>query len=164
MNQQSSNGFEGGCACRHLRYRMATEPLIVHCCHCRRCQRETGSSFALNALIESDRLMVLEGEPEFINTPSESGKGQRVARCPHCKVAVWSHYAGSGDAISFVRVGTLDDPDRFPPGVNIHTRSKQPWLTLDPGVPAFEDYYRLSEVWSEDAQQRRRELAARTSA
>lgn len=162
MTHESTETFEGGCTCRHLRYRMESEPLIVHCCHCRWCQRETGTSFALNALLESARLKVLEGEPEFVHTPSESGKGQRVARCPHCKVAVWSHYAGSGDVVSCVRVGTLDHPDRFPPSVHIYTESKQPWVVLDSDVPSFEQYYNPSEFWPGES--RRRFKAAKDSA
>ena len=161
MTQDTKESFEGGCACRHLRYRMESPPMIVHCCHCRWCQRETGTAFALNAVIESDRLKVLQGEPEFIVTPSESGKGQRIARCPHCKVACWSHYSAAGDLASFVRVGTLDNPDRFSPDVNIHVESKQPWVTLLPGIPAFEQFYKPAEVWPEESRGRWRAMMAR---
>ena len=105
-------------------------PLFVHCCHCRWCQRETGSAFVLNALIETDRVELLAGEPELVLTPSNSGKGQRIARCPVCRIALWSHYAGGGDLFRFVRVGTLDDPDRFPPDIHIFTSTKQPWVIL----------------------------------
>src|SRR5580765_8272598 len=107
--------FEGGCDCRAIRYRMTSTPLVVHCCHCRWCQRETGASFALNALIESDRVEILSGAPELVLTPSNSGKGQRIARCPTCKLAVWSNYGAAGDVVRFVRVGTLDDPTAFRP-------------------------------------------------
>ena len=102
-----------------MRYSMTSAPLFVHCCHCRWCQRETGASFALNALIEHDRVMLLSGDVDVVDTPSESGVGQRIARCPVCHVAVWSNYGGAGDIVRFVRVGTLDDPDRFAP--DIHT-------------------------------------------
>jgi hypothetical protein len=132
---------EGGCDCGAVRYRMLSEPLFVHCCHCRWCQRETGSAFVLNAMIEADRVEVLQGEPELVLTPSASGKGQKIARCPTCRIAVWSHYAGAGEAISFVRVGTLDEPDLLPPDIHIFTASKQPWVVLPPGVPAYEEYY-----------------------
>ena len=113
--------LEGGCTCRRVRYRMHGNPLFVHCCHCRWCQRETGTAFALNAMIEADRVQLLQGEVEAIDTPSNSGKGQRISRCPHCRVALWSNYGGDGDAIRFVRVGTLDEPDRFAPDVHIFT-------------------------------------------
>src|SRR6185503_17216136 len=69
---------EGGCTCRAVRYGITTKPLFVHCCHCRWCQRETGTSYALNALIESDRVIVRAGAPETVNTPSASGKGQQI--------------------------------------------------------------------------------------
>jgi hypothetical protein len=102
--------LEGGCTCRAVRYRMTSRSLFVHCCHCRWCQRETGASFALNAMIEADRVLLLAGAPECVDTPSNSGKGQKIWRCPTCRIAVWSNYAGAGTAVHFVRVGTLDDP------------------------------------------------------
>ncbi|MFP5397040.1 MAG: GFA family protein [Gammaproteobacteria bacterium] len=155
---------DGGCDCRAVRYRMHTAPLVVHCCHCRWCQRETGSAFALNAMIESDRVTHLGIEPEIVDTPSESGLGQRIARCPRCRVAVWSHYAGAGPLTRFVRVGTLDDPDRLPPDVHIFTASKQPWVVLPPGARAFDAYYDRDEVWSPASLERRRALLPRIEA
>ncbi len=139
--------FDGGCDCRAVRYRMTSTPLFVNCCHCRWCQRETGSAFAINAMIETERVLLLHGEPELLLTPSLSGKGQKFARCPHCRVALWSHYSGAGDAVSFVRVGTLDDPDRFPPDIHIFTASKQHWVLLPPGVPAMAGYYDRGQHW-----------------
>jgi hypothetical protein len=143
------NGFpaDGGCDCRRLRYRMRTPPLIVHCCHCRWCQRESGASFALNAVIESDRLELLEGAPEFVDTPSQSGQGQRIARCPDCRLALWSHYPGAGPILSFVRVGTLDRPDLLAPDIHIYTASKQPWVVLPESARAVPAYYELESVW-----------------
>jgi hypothetical protein len=124
-------------------------PLFVHCCHCRWCQRETGSAFALNAMIEAERVVLDEGEVEVIDTPSNSGKGQRISRCPHCKVALWSNYAGAGDAVRFVRVGTLEEPDRLPPDIHIFTASKQPWVILPAGTPAMTEYYSRKAQWPE---------------
>ena len=153
--------LEGRCACGEVRYRLAGRPFAVHCCHCRDCQRETGSAFAVNALIESDRVERLAGEPEEIVTPSASGGGQRILRCPACRVAVWSHYGGSGGAVSFVRVGTLDEPDRLPPDIHIYTASKQPWVVLDGRVPAVPAYYDIEQQWRPASLERRRALRAR---
>lgn len=152
--------LDGGCTCRFVRYRMASRPLFVHCCHCRWCQRETGTAFALNALIESERVSLLDGEPVIVLTPSASGRGQKIVRCPRCSVAVWSHYAGA-DTLSFVRVGTLDEPDRFPPDIHIYTASKQPWVVLPPGALAVPEYYRVSERWPKESLERRAALRAR---
>jgi hypothetical protein len=145
---------EGRCTCGTVRYKLTSPPLFVHCCHCRWCQRETGSSFALNAMIESDRVVLLQGEPETVNTPSNSGKGQKIIRCPICRVALWSHYAGAGDAIRFVRVGTLVDPDRFPPDIHIFTASKQPWVVLPPAAPAVAEYYARKSYWPPESLER----------
>jgi hypothetical protein len=149
---------EGGCDCRTVRYRMESPPLFVHCCHCRWCQRETGASFALNAMIEADRVTELGGPPLLVDTPSNSGSGQLIARCPNCKVAVWSHYAGAGPVIKFVRVGTLDDPDLLPPDIHIFTESKQPWLALPAGAPAVAQYYKRDQHWSRESLARYRAL------
>jgi hypothetical protein len=152
----NSYPLEGGCTCRNVRYRMTTKPLFVHCCHCRWCQRETGTAFALNALIESDRLEVLHGAPVTVDTPSNSGRGQKIVRCPDCHVALWSHYAGAGDALKFVRVGTLDEPGRLPPDIHIFTASKQPWVVLPPDTPALPEYYDSKRYWPADSLERRR--------
>jgi len=153
---------DGGCTCRFVRYRMTTTPLFVHCCHCRWCQRETGAAFALNALIEADRVQLLQGKVEIIDTPSNSGKGQRISRCPRCFIAVWSNYAGGGDAVRFIRVGTLDEPDCFPPDIHIFTASKQPWVVLEPNTPAVAEYYKASEFWPKESLDRRAALLARS--
>ena len=150
--------LEGGCTCGALRYRMTSRPLIVHCCHCRWCQRESGAAFALNAMIEADRVVLLQGEPEVVTIPSESGKGQKVSRCPTCRIALWSNYAGAGDAARFVRVGSLDEPDRLPPDIHIFTASKQPWVVLPPGIPAVAGYYDRKEYWPEESLARWRVL------
>jgi hypothetical protein len=140
--------LEGGCDCGYLRYRIDKEPLYVHCCHCRWCQRESGAAFALNAMIESDRVTELGGTPELVATPSASGQGQDIARCPKCHVAVWSHYAGAGPLLKFVRVGTLDMPDALPPDIHIFTSSRQPWLVLPPDAVAVTEYYQREQYWS----------------
>jgi hypothetical protein len=159
MTQPES--FEGGCTCRQVRYRVTSKPMFVHCCHCRWCQRETGTAFALNAMIESDRVVLLSGEPEIVNTPSNSGKGQMIARCPKCRIAVWSNYGGAGDKVRFVRVGTLDEPDRMPPDIHIFTMSKQPWVVLPPGALAVHEYYDTKSTWPAESLERRRALLGR---
>lgn len=156
-----STFYEGGCTCRFVRYRMTTKPLFVHCCHCRWCQRETGASFALNAIIEAECVQLLQGEVDVVDTPSNSGKGQKISRCPKCQIAVWSNYAGGADAVRFIRVGTLDDPDRFSPDIHIFTASKQPWIVLPPDIPAVLEYYKASDLWPRKSLERRTALMAR---
>jgi hypothetical protein len=150
--------IEGGCDCRYVRYKMLTQPLVVNCCHCRWCQRETGGSFAVNAVIEADRVVLLSREPQMIETPSHSGYGQKIFRCPKCWVALWSHYAGSGPATKVVRVGTLDDPDQFSPQAHVFVTTKQPWVQIPAGVPQFPEFYALEQVWSPESLERRRAI------
>jgi hypothetical protein len=152
--------LEGGCDCREVRYRLADRPLFVHCCHCRWCQRESGSAFALNALIESDRVHRLGASPELVNTPSASGQGQQIARCVRCRIALWSHYAGAGALLSFIRVGTLDEPAALSPDIHIFTASKQPWVVLPAGVPAVPEYYERAQHWPAASQERMRAVLA----
>lgn len=152
-NSNSLNAFEtdGGCACGAVRFRLNAKPLFVHCCHCRWCQRESGSAFALNALIESNSVTLLSGRPISHAIPSESGKGQKLRRCESCRVILWSHYAGMGEAISFIRVGALDAPDSLPPDIHIYTASKQPWFKLTDGKPIMSEYYSKKEYWPESS-------------
>ena len=152
--------IEGGCTCRLVRYRMLSKPMFVHCCHCTWCQRETGTAFALNAMIEADRIELLQGDVEVVNTPTNSGKGQKISRCPKCRIALWSNYSGAGDAVRFVRVGTLDEPGRFPPDIHIFTSTKQPWVMLPAGTPAVPEYYKASERWPKESLERRAALKA----
>jgi hypothetical protein len=161
MSNAEAASFEGRCTCGAIRYRMASKPLFVHCCHCRWCQRETGTAFALNAMIEADRVLLLQGEPEGIDTPSASGKGQKIFRCAVCRVAVWSNYAGAGSAVRFVRVGTLEEPDRLKPDIHIFTSSKQPWVVLPPDTPAVPEYYESKRYWPAESLERRRIVLGR---
>ena len=154
--------MHGGCACGHVRYRIVSKPLIVHCCHCRWCQRETGSAFALNALYESENVELIQGDVAEISVPSPSGKGQKIARCPKCKTAVWSNYfmGGIKDLIRFIRVGTLDDPDRLPPDIHIYATSKQPWVILPQEHLVVDEFYNIEKTWTNESFERRKALLA----
>jgi hypothetical protein len=154
MTSSDHSSFEGGCTCGAVRYRLRTGPLFVHCCHCRWCQRETGAAFALNAMIETDRVTLLQGRIDAVITPSNSGKGQTIARCSACRIALWSHYAAAGAALSFVRVGTLDEPDRVPPDIHIFTASKQSWVMLPSSVPAVPGFYDRKVHWPPESLRR----------
>jgi hypothetical protein len=149
---------EGGCSCGTIRYRLASEPLFVHCCHCLNCQRQTGSAFVVNLMIEADRVELLAGEPHAVDVPREQGT-QRIYRCPDCEVAVYSEY--TYPTVLFVRAGTLDDPSWVQPDVHIFTRSKLPWVTLPESTPAYEVFYDRQELWPAESLKRIEKLRAR---
>jgi hypothetical protein len=151
--------LEGGCACGQVRYRLTSGPMFVNCCHCTRCQTETGSAFAINALIEADRVETMTGAAEPVMTPSESGRGQQIWRCPACRVALWSNYGGDADLIRFVRVGTLDAPAALPPDIHIYTRSKLPWVRLPEGARTAESYIDIRTIWPAESLERRNKLS-----
>ena len=152
-----TNTFEGGCACGAVRYRLLSAPMFVHCCHCRDCQRQTGSAFVINALIETDRIALLSGSPEAAAVPTDSGRPHDIYRCPRCRTAMWSDY-GRRAKLRFVRAGTLDDAAALAPDVHIYTRTKLPWVALPAGVPAFEAYYDSSKLWPAASLERRRAI------
>ena len=152
-----TDDLEGGCACAAVRYRLASRPMFVHCCHCRDCQRQTGSAFVLNALIETDRLTLLSGKPEPVAVPTDSGRSHEIYCCPRCGVAVWSVYGGVHKLL-FVRVGTLNDPAALTPDVHIYVRSKLPWVALPEGAPCFDAYYDSSKLWPAASLERRRAI------
>ena len=135
----------GGCACGAVRYRLTSDPLFTHCCHCLNCQRQTGSAFVINLLIEADRVQLLAGDPQPVDVPRDDGSNQRVFRCPTCQVAVFSEYGRP--EVRFVRGGTLDQPSDVTPDVHIFTRSKLSWITLPESVPAFEVFYDMRALW-----------------
>ncbi|HEY2480805.1 MAG TPA: GFA family protein [Caulobacteraceae bacterium] len=147
--------LEGRCACGQVRFSLTSRPMFTHCCHCLDCQRQTGSAFVLNALIETDRIVVTAGSPVPVSVPTDSGGPHDVYRCPACQTALWSDY-GRRPGLRFVRVGTLDDPSAVAPDVHIFTRSKQPWVGLPPEVPAFAVYYDTKALWPAEALARRR--------
>ena len=149
----------GGCACGAVRYRLLAPPIWTHCCHCTWCQRETGSAFAINALVEFDRVEVTAGRPEPLLTPSASGRGQTITRCPDCRVALWSVY--SGPAILFVRAGTLDQRQSVTPDIHIYTSTKLSWVQIPPGARSVPEFYSYRDTWPAKAWERRREAIAR---
>jgi hypothetical protein len=155
-----TQSLEGGCACGAVRYRLASAPMFVNCCHCTWCQRETGSAFVINAIIETSRVEVTAGETLAVATASESGAPQIIHRCPTCHVALWSHYGGRTQA-AFVRAGTLDKPNPVAPDAHIFTRSKLPWVNLEGGAPAFEVFYELETMWPPESLARRKAALAK---
>lgn len=147
---------EGGCSCGAVRYRLTSEPLFVHCCHCLNCQRQTGSAFVVNVLIEAARVEIVAGTPQAVEAPRDDGSAQEIFRCPDCRVAVYSRYGHPG--VYFIRAGTLDDPASVSPDVHIFTRSKLPWVALPAGVPSFDVYYDMDELWPAESLERVRPL------
>ncbi|HFB55160.1 MAG TPA: aldehyde-activating protein [Hellea balneolensis] len=154
----SEQKYEGGCACGHVRYQLTSAPLFTHCCHCHHCQRESGSAFALNAMIETDKIKLLGAEPVMVDVPTKSGEGQTFARCPNCQIALWSHYAGAYDKIAFIRVGTLDEPDNIAPDIHIYTQTKRDGVILPDDIPAVEEYYDRKDYWPKASLRRRADL------
>ena len=153
-----SESLEGGCACGAVRYRLTSPPMFVNCCHCRDCQRQTGSGFVINAIIETDRIELLSGEPEPVRVPTDSGRPHDIYRCRKCQIAVWSDYGGR-PKLRFVRVGTLDDPSMLRPDAHIFTRSRLPWVGIPAGAPAFEIYYEIDRLWPTESLERRRAVS-----
>ncbi|HEV8102194.1 MAG TPA: GFA family protein [Gaiellaceae bacterium] len=136
---------EGGCACGAIRYRLQSDPLFIHCCHCRNCQRQTGSAFVINLMIEASHVEMVAGAPQPVEVPRDDGNTQRIFRCPTCQVAVYSEYGRP--EVRYVRGGTLDQPSEVTPDVHIFTKSKVSWLTIPESTPAFEVYYDMEALW-----------------
>jgi hypothetical protein len=147
--------FPGSCFCGAVHYRLTAPPMFVNCCHCRDCQKQTGGAFAINAIIETDRIELLSGAPQPTTMPTDSGRPHDVYRCPICQTAIWSDY-GRRRVLSFLRVATLDDPTLFPSDAHIFTRSKLPWVRLPEGARAFEIYYDLQKEWPAESLARRK--------
>lgn len=158
-----NNTCEGSCSCGYVRYEVRTKPLITHCCHCRYCQRQTGTAFALNALFDARKVNIINGKVDEIKTESPSGKGQNITRCPKCRIALWSNYfmGGIKEGIRFIRVGTLDNPDQFPPDVHIFTTTKQPWFKISENTPVFDEFYDYEKMWTRENNDIRKSMLAK---
>lgn len=156
---------EGGCECGAVRYRLTSEPMTVNCCHCLDCQTISGSAFALNAMIETDRIEVIVGKPKAFDLHRE-GSGKTTSwRCPTCLSLLWADHPMMGDAFRFVRVGTLDDAASLPPDAHYFVVRKHPWITIPEGVPAFDRLPGKGEGgWGPEAQQRFDAALARSRA
>lgn len=150
MSSPKSDPITGHCACSAVQFKLRQAPMFVHCCHCLACQRETGSAFAVNALIETSAVEITAGTLETIRIPTASGKGQLRCQCDRCHTVLYSHYAGAGTAIAFVKVGTLEQPDRIQPDIHIYTATRQPWIRLPDDLPTSEAFYRFADHWPED--------------
>ncbi len=149
--------MRASCSCGQVSIELLAKPMFVHCCHCRMCQRQTGTAFALNALIEASQLKLNNGSVETIEMPSERPAGQKIRRCPTCRVALWSTYPGGGETFAYVRVGALEDPDAYPPDIHIFTESKQPWVVLPPDTPSVPQFYDRETYWPAASLARRQE-------
>jgi hypothetical protein len=148
--------FDGKCSCDAITFTLQSKPMFVNCCHCLDCQRQTGSAFVINAIIETDRIAV-RGTPEAITVPTDSGRPHDIYRCPTCRIALWSDY-GRRPPIRFVRVGTLVEPHAIKPDAHIFTRSKVPWVRLPDDAPQFEIFYELDKQWSAESLARRKAI------
>jgi hypothetical protein len=153
-------GHEGGCACGGVRYRMAGEPMFVHACHCKRCQRLSGAAYGVNAPIESDRVAVLKGAIGAAEYRGETGMAHISKHCPDCGVTLWTHHPAFGPRIALVAVGTLDETALFAPRLHCFVRFKLPWVCLPADVPAFDGTYDPTSVWPADSLARLRACAA----
>lgn len=151
MTQQQACFAKGRCACGNFQFQLAAPPLIVQCCHCKICQRDSGSAFLVHALIETSNIVMNKGRPQPVAFPSGYGKGHKVCRCPICKTALWNQYPEFGDTISYIRTGTLEEADQLTPQVHLHTAEKQSWVILPPDIPAASEHYNREEVWSKES-------------
>ena len=151
---QNQEIFEGGCSCGDVRYRMARKPMYVHCCHCTWCRRASGAAFALNGMVEGASVELTAGQIQIVGTPTASGRGQKITRCVKCHTALWGNFSTAGEAVHFVRLGTLDNPELFPPDVHIFTSTKLPWLVLGSDIPSYSAFYVKSETWSQESIER----------
>lgn len=148
--------MNGACYCGAVLYRLEQKPMFVNCCHCTDCQKQTGGTFAVNAIIEAASVTVLSGKPVPVRMHTDSGAVHDIYRCPQCQTALWSDY-GYG-VMLFVRAVTLEHPEDVPPGAHIFIRSQQPWETRPTDAPCFEEFYDREKLWPAESLARRAAL------
>ncbi|KAF2670956.1 hypothetical protein BT63DRAFT_477522 [Microthyrium microscopicum] len=140
MSSIEAYNTTGGCACGAIRYELTRKPIVVHCCHCTYCQRETGSAFAFNIALECESLTLIPTSGssttmEPLQTPTPTWRGQSkeqiMNRCSKC-----------------LSVGVLE------PNIHIFTSTKQPWVMLPEAAVVYEESYPREEVWSKETMER----------
>ena len=154
----------GGCGCGHVQYSVVGEPIFANNCHCRLCQRQTGSTSVVNAFFESERITLVQGELTEHVVTAGSGGAHTICRCGQCGTALWSRYPRLGTLGSGLRVGTLDEPGSITPDAVIFTESAMPWVALPTDIPTFAQTYDFREVLAADKVARLMALVERRKA
>ena len=138
--------IKGQCSCGDVKYELSKEPMFVHACHCSLCKQQTGSAFIAHAFIESAHFHLLSGTLNPVFGASGSGNLHKVDRCKSCGTAIISYYEAQREW-GIVKVGTLQNPDQFPPGAHLHIQQKVSWIKIPEGIPTFEEGYDFKAVW-----------------
>ena len=148
----------GRCACGRVSYKIKEDPLFTYACHCKDCQRTTGSAFVVH-LILAERDFEIEGDTRSATVPSGSGAGCDLHYCAECGIYVWCRYLYHQVPVLAVRGGTLDDTNAVRPQAHIFTRNMQSWFRLPEGVPSFKNGIDRNEAWSADSLKKYNALA-----
>jgi hypothetical protein len=128
----------GGCLCGAIRYAFSGEPVFSLLCHCRDCQRQSGSGYIAAMRVPAASFRVTQGTPKLFRKPGDSGNEVNRAFCPDCGTTLYIRVTGA--EVVGVRAATLDDPSGFRPEANIFCKSAQPWDHMDPDVPRYDTY------------------------
>ncbi|AVH63739.1 MULTISPECIES: GFA family protein [unclassified Nostoc] len=126
--------FTGGCLCGNIRYECSAEPIVMGNCHCRDCQRATGSAFA-SALLIPRAAVTIAGEVKYYEVIGDSGATVGRGFCPNCGSRLFSKPPNL--ELIGILAGSLDDPSWFQPGMDFYTASAQPWDYMNPDLPKF---------------------------
>lgn len=128
----------GGCLCGGIRYEVSGAPVFSLFCHCRDCQRQSGSGYIAAMRVPAANFRVVCGTLKLFRKPGDSGNAVSRAFCPDCGTTLFIRVAGA--EVVGVRAATLDDPSGFRPDAHVFAKSAQPWDHLDPDVPQFDTY------------------------
>jgi hypothetical protein len=139
----------GGCCCGGVRYAITGLPTALYCCHCKDCQRQSGSAFAMSMFVPRDALAITAGRPKSWRRRADSGRLMRCVFCADCGTRLYNEPESRPETV-VVKPGTLDDTSWLDPAGEIWTASRQPWVPLPPGSPCFvgqADPARLAALW-----------------
>ena len=125
--------LSGGCACGAVRYECSVDPVVMFNCHCRDCQRASGSAYAAIVVVPK-AAVEMRGEPRYHKIAGGSGNAIERGFCPTCG----SHVADQLERVPGIlalQAGSLDDPSTYRPKMDVFTSSAQPWDHMDPKLP-----------------------------
>lgn len=126
----------GSCLCGKVRYEIRGPPQEMYFCHCRMCQKATGTAFATNMLVRVEDFAIVAGRESL--TPYPSSPGEIRHFCSSCGSPVYNEAERRKETVS-VRCGLLDSDPMIRPAQHFYARFKAPWFEISDGLPALAD-------------------------
>ena len=127
--------YSGGCQCGQVRYLLDGEIIRLNVCHCRDCQKQSGSAFGMSLIVPDETFRLTSGRLQTFETMAESGRTKTCAFCGGCGVRIYN----ATSVLKSIKPGTLDDVSWLRPDAHYWTKRRQQWTSLPDDIPCYAD-------------------------